>query len=74
MELIEPTVKRAFDDHENMQTLNYNYDKLKNKVEELDMKCTHEFMRLITAEEVSKRFQDLVFYLLSHIPLGEIKE
>lgn len=38
MELIEPTVKRAYEDHESVQNLNYNYDKLKTKVEENDMK------------------------------------
>ncbi len=38
MDLIEPTAKRAFEDHESMLNLNYNYDKIKNKVDEMDMK------------------------------------
>lgn len=60
MDLIEPTVKRAFEDHESVLNLNYNFDKVKNKIEEIEIKYTSTMMRMITTEDVNKKFHDLV--------------
>lgn len=40
MELIEPTVKRAYEDHEGVKNLSCEFDKLKMKVEDMNLKFT----------------------------------
>ena len=48
MELIEPTVKRAYDDHELVKTLGSNFDGLKKKNEEYEHMTRKDVNRMIS--------------------------
>ena len=67
MELIEPTVKRTFEDHELVGTLNVNYEKLKKKMEDFEYVTTKQLNRTATHDDLGKKLGDQVItFIISY--------
>lgn len=60
MELIEPTVKRAFDDHETVKILQMGHEFLKKKFEEHEQNTYKHIQRAVTQEDLSRKLSELV--------------
>ena len=58
MELIEPTVKRCFEDHETVFTLNKGYEALKKKVDDFEFTTTKQINRTVTLEDLARRLAE----------------
>eukprot|EP00347_Sterkiella_histriomuscorum_P010296 403376849 len=59
MELIEPTVKRTFEDHEIVHQLVTNYEKLKKRQEDFEFTTVKTLGRTASHDDLSKKFQEM---------------
>jgi hypothetical protein len=55
MEMIEPTVKRSYEDHISFQSLSVNHDKLKKDYDEFKLGINKTVLRLVDMEDLSRR-------------------